>query len=152
MENLATLKKRRAVYRRSFTKAEKILQDQAARPLDSLDGACIRSGLDRLEFDVACSQIAQDCILNHLKEEELEAADKENEPHEERSDATVNGLKRLVEAVSPETPLTNCFRCLPFWMPLQLQDSKRLGRTSMTSRAYGQMLEEWLRLWTRSRT
>ena len=62
----------------------------------------MRSGLDRLEFDVACSQIAQDCILNHLKEEEHEAADKENEPHEERSDATVNGLKRLVEAVKAD--------------------------------------------------
>ena len=102
VENLATLKKRRTAYRRSFTKAEKVHQDQRARRLDALEGECIQSALNRLEFDVACSQDTQDYIVNNLRKSEHETVKEENEPHEERSADTIKGLKQLMAAVKAD--------------------------------------------------
>ena len=95
MENLATLKK-------TESETEKVHQDQRARHLDTLEGECIQSALNRLEFDVACSQVTQDCILNNLRESEHDTAEEENEPYEERSADTIKGLKQLMAAVKAD--------------------------------------------------
>ena len=65
-------------------------------------GECIQSALNCLKFDMACSQVTQDCILNNLRENEHKTSEEDNEPHQGRSADTIKDLKQLMPAVKAE--------------------------------------------------
>ena len=81
---MVVLKRRHAGYRRTFTRIDKICQDQTARRLENLNGTVIQTNLNKLEFELECNEVIQNCIANLLSEEEQQEEELDSESHLEK--------------------------------------------------------------------